>query len=245
IEAPIEWNGLEEWNKKKEQEKKELNTQQTTKTPKLQDTSLLPFFKSHFVLPTKNTGSHVTIKSDQMASFIDQFLNGKIERSMRSSDLPPRANSPFSPVLQLVGKSFSKFAFDPSKSVLIRITTPSCQLCEKTRPIYRRLATDIKEIIESKSATATSDSKAFAEQFIVAEIDVDENDLPAEATVLVEDIPDILLFQAVSSSDQNTPKRISSYSGPMTYEKIKRFLRDEFKSTNLPAFPLDISQHVI
>ncbi|KAA6373625.1 MAG: hypothetical protein EZS28_030849, partial [Streblomastix strix] len=31
----------------------------------------------------------------------------------------------------------------------------------------------------------------------------------------------------------------------MTYEKIKRFLRDEFKSTNLPAFPLDISQHVI
>ncbi|KAA6384924.1 MAG: putative protein disulfide-isomerase A3, partial [Streblomastix strix] len=54
IEAPIEWNGLEEWIKKKEQEKKELNTQQTTKTPKLQDTSLLPFFKSHFVLPTKN-----------------------------------------------------------------------------------------------------------------------------------------------------------------------------------------------
>ena len=65
-----------------------------------------------------------------------KVLRGEATAHLRSQPEP----APSGPLVELVGSSFARVAFDPNKDVLVQFYSPTCGHCAKLKPVYEKVA---------------------------------------------------------------------------------------------------------
>jgi protein disulfide-isomerase A1 len=73
---------------------------------------------------------------DSIAPFLKDFVDGKLEPSLRSQPIPEKQDEP---VFVLVTKEFEQVVFDDSKDVLVEFYAPWCGHCKRLAPIFDEL----------------------------------------------------------------------------------------------------------
>lgn len=141
------------------------------------------------------------ISASSVKSFVEDFLAGKIEPSIKSEPIPETQDEP---VYTLVAHNFDEIVFDKSKDVLVEFYAPWCGHCKKLKPIWDQLGEKYG---------------AFKDKVVIAKMDATENDIPATAGFQVQGFPTIKFFPA---GDNKTPA--VDYEGDRSLESFIEFL---------------------
>ncbi|EEC15473.1 protein disulfide isomerase, putative [Ixodes scapularis] len=80
---------------------------------------------------------------ENVRSFVQDVLDGKLKQSLLSQDLPEDWDR--HAVKVLVNKNFDEVVFDKEKDVLVEFYAPWCGHCKQLAPIYDELAEKYKE----------------------------------------------------------------------------------------------------
>lgn len=133
---------------------------------------------------------------DNIRSFVQSFLDGKLKQHLLSQDLPEDWDK--NPVKVLVSTNFDEVAFDKEKDVLVEFYAPWCGHCKQLAPIYDQLGEKFK------------DNPAI----VVAKMDATINEL--EHTK----IPSFPTLKLYAKGDN----KVIEYNGERTLEGLTKFL---------------------
>ena len=89
---------------------------------------------------SENKPADLTI--DNIGSFIDDVLSGKIKPHLKSEAIPESNDGP---VKVIVGLEFDAIVKDETKDVFVKYYAPWCGHCKKLAPIWEELGTHFKE----------------------------------------------------------------------------------------------------
>lgn len=143
------------------------------------------------------------ITHDTIKAFVDDFLAGKIEPSIKSEPIPEKQEGP---VTVVVAKNYNDVVLDDSKDVLIEFYAPWCGHCKALAPKYEELG----------SLYAKSE---FKDKVVIAKVDATANDVPDE----IQGFPTIKLYPAGAKDKPVT------YSGARTVEDLIKFIAENGK----------------
>ena len=149
-----------------------------------------------FPYTTQGSGSDLSEK--KIGKFIDDFVAGKVEASVKSEPIPEKQEGP---VTIVVAKNYQDVVIDNEKDVLLEFYAPWCGHCKALSPKYDELAGMFK---------------AHSDKIVIAKVDATLNDVPDE----IQGFPTIKLFKAGS---KDAPV---DYSGSRTVEDLANFIRD-------------------
>lgn len=136
------------------------------------------------------------VKADEVTKFAQDFFAGKVERSIKSEDLPK--NWDLDPVKKLVGSNFDSIAYYKSKDVLVAIYSNWSSRCKKIHGVMDDLA---------KKVADKSD-------LVLAKINGLENEF---MDFVVDTYPTIKLFK------KDTNEAVD-YKGPQQVDDLVKFL---------------------
>jgi protein disulfide-isomerase A1 len=142
--------------------------------------------------------SKITEKS--IGKFVDDFLAGKIEPSIKSEPIPESNNDP---VKVIVAHNYKELVIDNDKDVLVEFYAPWCGHCKALAPKYEELGQLYASDELSKLVT-------------IAKVDATANDVPDE----IQGFPTIKLFPA---GKKDAPV---DYSGSRTVEDLVQFIKE-------------------
>ena len=148
--------------------------------------------------PYAEAGSAKALSAKNIGKFVDDFVAGKIEPSIKSEPIPEKQEGP---VHVVVAKNYNDVVIDNKKDVLLEFYAPWCGHCKALAPKYEELAGLYKD---------------YAEQVVIAKTDATANDLPEDVT----GFPTIMLFKGDGKGE---PIR---YEGARTVEDLANFVRD-------------------
>ncbi len=148
--------------------------------------------------PFTEQGSEKAISEKAIGQFVDEYLAGKIEASIKSEPIPEKQDGP---VTVVVAKNYQEVVIDNDKDVLVEFYAPWCGHCKALAPKYEELAGMYKN---------------HADKVVVAKVDATLNDVPDE----IQGFPTIKLFKAGEKSEP------VEYSGSRTIEDLAAFIRD-------------------
>lgn len=85
------------------------------------------------IVPVTNEDIHKYLftgewTEESMNQWVDQFLAGKIEKHLRSEEIPSENKGP---VINVVGKNYADVVLDQNKYVLVQFYAPWCQHCNE------------------------------------------------------------------------------------------------------------------
>lgn len=143
------------------------------------------------------------ITHDVIKAFVDDFVAGKVEPSIKSEPIP---TSQEGSVVVVVAKNYDDIVLDDAKDVLVEFYAPWCGHCKALAPKYEDLA----------SLYAKSE---FKDKVVIAKVDATANDVPDE----VQGFPTIKLFPAGAKGEPVT------YSGSRTVEDLIKFIAENGK----------------
>jgi protein disulfide-isomerase A1 len=143
------------------------------------------------------------ITPETIGAFVEEFLTGKIEPSLKSDPIPETQEGH---VTVVVGKNYEDVVLDDSKDVLIEFYAPWCGHCKALAPKYEDLA----------SLYANSE---FKDKVVIAKLDATTNDTPDE----IRGFPTIKLYPAGAKSEPVT------YTGSRTVEDLIKFVKENGK----------------
>ena len=72
-----------------------------------------------------------------MEIYIENYLNGKAEKYIKSEPIPPSNDQP---VKVVVGKSFQELVLNSKEDVLVEFYAPWCGHCKSLAPEYEKVA---------------------------------------------------------------------------------------------------------
>jgi len=144
------------------------------------------------------------ITLDEIHDFVQKFVDGKIEPSVKSEEIPETQEGP---VQIVVAKNYDDIVLNDAKDVLIEYYAPWCGHCKALAPKYDELA-----------ALYTS-NKDWDKKITIAKVDATANDVPDE----VQGFPTIKLFPAGGKDSPIT------YSGSRTVEDLVKFIAENGK----------------
>ena len=148
--------------------------------------------------PFGEQGDIKALSEKTIGTFIEDFLAGKIEPSVKSEPIPEKQEGP---VHVVVAKNYQELVIDNEKDVLLEFYAPWCGHCKALAPKYEELG----EMFSSHS-----------DKVIVAKVDATANDIPDE----IQGFPTIKLFRSGAKDDP------VDYSGSRTVEDLAAFIRD-------------------
>ncbi|GAM83209.1 hypothetical protein ANO11243_011950 [Dothideomycetidae sp. 11243] len=140
------------------------------------------------------------INAKNIEKFVDDFVSGAIEPSIKSEPIPESNDGP---VTIIVAKNYEEIVLDDDKDVLVEFYAPWCGHCKASRlaPKYEELGA-----LYSKK-----------DKVVIAKVDATANDVPDE----IQGFPTIKLFAAGKKSAP------IDYSGSRTVEDLAEFIRDQ------------------
>jgi len=140
------------------------------------------------------------ITEKDIGTFVEDFLAGKVEPSIKSEPIPESNDGPVSVV---VAKNYKDLVIDNDKDVLLEFYAPWCGHCKALAPKYEELG----ELYQTD---------AFSKLVTVAKVDATLNDVPDE----IQGFPTIKLFPA---GKKDSP---IDYSGSRTVEDLVKFIEE-------------------
>ena len=143
------------------------------------------------------------ITYDAIKAFVDEFVGGKIEPSIKSEPIPETQEGP---VTVVVAKNYNDIVLDDTKDVLIEFYAPWCGHCKSLAPKYEELA-------------ALFAKSEFKDKVVIAKVDATANDVPDE----IQGFPTIKMYAAGSKGEPAT------YSGSRTIEDLNKFISESGK----------------
>lgn len=138
-----------------------------------------------------------------IGSFVEDFVAGKIEPSVKSEPIPETQEGP---VTIVVGKNYEDVVLDDTKDVLIEFYAPWCGHCKALAPKYDELA-------------ALYQNSEWKDKVVIAKVDATLNDVPDE----IRGFPTIKLYAAGSKGEPVT------YDGTRTIEDLIKFVKENGK----------------
>ncbi|CAG8949639.1 hypothetical protein HYFRA_00007873 [Hymenoscyphus fraxineus] len=140
----------------------------------------------------------ITAKS--IGKFVDDFVAGKVEPSIKSEPIPATQDGP---VAIIVAHNYDTIVMDDAKDVLVEFYAPWCGHCKALAPKY--------DILGNLYKDAGLDTKVT-----IAKVDATANDVPEE----IQGFPTIMLFK---SGDKKKPV---TYSGSRSIEDLIKFVKE-------------------
>jgi len=138
-----------------------------------------------------------------IAKFVDDFVAGNVEPSIKSEPIPEKQEGP---VQIVVAKNYDDIVLDDAKDVLIEFYAPWCGHCKALAPKY--------DILAGLYADA-----GFTDKVTIAKVDATANDVPDE----IQGFPTIKLYKA---GDKKNPV---TYSGSRSIEDLIKFIKESGK----------------
>lgn len=138
-----------------------------------------------------------TIDEKEIGKFLDDFVDGKVDPSIKSEPIPKQDG----PVTIVVAKNYDEIVLDEAKDVLLELYAPWCGHCKALSPKYDELG---------------SLFEGFSNLVTVAKVDATANDVPDE----VQGFPTIRLYKA---DDKKNP---IEYKGSRTVEDLAKFISE-------------------
>jgi len=148
--------------------------------------------------PYSEAGKVSALSEKKIGKFLEEFVNGKIEPSIKSEPIPEKQEGP---VTVVVAKSYRDVVIDNDKDVLLEFYAPWCGHCKALSPKYDELAALFAE---------------RSDKVVIAKIDATANDVPDE----IRGYPTIKLFKA---GEKGSP---ITYSGPREVEALANYVRE-------------------
>jgi protein disulfide-isomerase A1 len=143
------------------------------------------------------------ITAETIGKFVDDFVAGKVEPSVKSEPIPETQEGP---VQIIVAKNYDSIVLDDAKDVLVEFYAPWCGHCKALAPKY--------DILAGLYRDAGLDTKVT-----IAKVDATLNDVPDE----IQGFPTIKLFKAGDKSNPVT------YSGSRSIEDLIKFVKENGK----------------
>ena len=143
------------------------------------------------------------ITYDAIKAFVDDFVAGKIEPSVKSEPIPETQEGP---VTVVVAKTYNDIILDDTKDVLIEFYAPWCGHCKSLAPKYEDLA-------------ALYGASEFKDKVVIAKLDGTANDVPDQ----IQGFPTIKLYAAGAKDAPIT------YSGPREVADLISFIAENGK----------------
>jgi protein disulfide-isomerase A1 len=140
------------------------------------------------------------ITEKSIGQFVDDFVAGKVEPSIKSEPIPETQEGP---VTVVVAKNYEDVVINNDKDVLVEFYAPWCGHCKALAPKYEELA-------------ALYSSEDFSNKVVIAKVDATANDVPDE----IQGFPTIKLFPA---GKKDSPV---DYSGSRTVEDLVQFIKE-------------------
>lgn len=140
------------------------------------------------------------ITEKDIGAFVDDFVAGKVEPSIKSEPIPESNDGP---VTVVVAKTYDKLVIDNDKDVLLEFYAPWCGHCKALAPKYEELG-------------ALFASPELSKLVTVAKVDATANDVPDE----IQGFPTIKLFPA---GKKDSPV---DYQGARTVEDLAKFITE-------------------
>ncbi|KAI9756380.1 MAG: hypothetical protein M4579_003884 [Chaenotheca gracillima] len=144
------------------------------------------------------------LTAKDVGKFVQDFLDGKIEPSIKSEPIPEKQEGP---VQVIVAKNYDAIVKDDKKDVLVEYYAPWCGHCKALAPKYEELA------------ALYANNPDYAGKVTVAKVDATSNDVPEE----IQGFPTIKLFPA---GGKDSP---IDYNGPRTIEDLATFIKEKGK----------------
>jgi len=143
------------------------------------------------------------ITKELIGKFVQQYVDGKVEPSIKSEPIPETQEGP---VQIVVAHNYDEIVLDDSKDVLIEFYAPWCGHCKALAPKY--------DILAGLYADAGHNDKVT-----IAKVDATLNDVPDE----IQGFPTIKLYKA---GDKKNPV---TYSGSRSIEDLIKFVKENGK----------------
>jgi protein disulfide-isomerase A1 len=151
------------------------------------------------------------ITTEVLSSFVEQYVTGKIEPSLKSQPVPETQDEP---VFTLVGKNFEEVVFDDSKDVFVEFYASWCGHCKRLKPTWDSLG--------EKFA-------AIKDKVVIAKFEGPENDLPPSVPLRIAGFP-TLKFKPAGT------KEWIDYEGDRSIESLTSFIQEHAKNAlDIPA----------
>ncbi|KAI9846874.1 MAG: protein disulfide-isomerase precursor [Sclerophora amabilis] len=144
------------------------------------------------------------LSAKEVGKFVQDFVDGKIEPSIKSEPVPESQDGP---VHVVVAHNYKDIVLDEDKDVLLEFYAPWCGHCKALAPKYEELA------------ALYFNKPEFASKVIIAKVDATANDVPDE----IQGFPTIKLFPAGAKSEP------IDYSGSRTIEDLATFVKENGK----------------
>jgi len=140
------------------------------------------------------------ITEKEIGKFVDQYLAGKLEPSIKSEPIPEKNDGP---VTTIVAHNYKDVVIDNDKDVLVEFYAPWCGHCKALAPKYEELG----QLYQTPE---------FSKLVTIAKVDATANDVPDE----IQGFPTIKLFAA---GKKDAPV---DYSGSRTIEDLIEFIKE-------------------
>ena len=136
------------------------------------------------------------LNAKNVGKFVDDFVAGKLEPSIKSEPVPKNQDGP---VTIVVANNYKEIVMDDKKDVLVEYYAPWCGHCKALAPKYDELGGLFK-----------------GTDAVIAKVDATANDVPEE----IQGFPTIKLYPA---GKKDSP---IDYSGARDVENLAAFVRD-------------------